>query len=358
MNTQQLIVNPLDCLDQIREHINNTDRRGEYSGFESLDRIYSAKKGYPLFVAGAPHSGKSQLVLQMMVNWAQDLGWKGLIYMGEEGSIADIVWELIWIKEGKDPSNMKEELIDHVKWVAKHFDLVDPIAANEKRFGIEEWMQLTDVEDKYDFTLLDPWNDLDFDAEVRDDIYLTRALKQIRKQARKYDRVDIVTNHIAKTSHDGKTKGGMPVSKPARPNEWAGGQTWFRRAFTMLLVYRPPEGDLIDFLPHDLQSESDMDEDDPGYKVGPGEVWIQNQKAKPKGTGQLGWARLYFDKEKHQYFECDEREGRYTLEDAKIKRYYSGELKHASSGERTLDNFRQQEPAPLTANHAFLNSTL
>lgn len=123
----------------------------------------------------------------------------------------------------------------------------------------------------------------------------------------------------------------------------------------MLLVFRPPANEEIDFLPHDLNSGV---EEDGAYKVGPGEVWIQNQKAKPKGTGELGWSRLYFDTDRHQYFECDEREGRYTLDGSKIKRYYSGELKH-NQGEGTLDNFRAsaaRDTAPLQPNSSFLNS--
>jgi hypothetical protein len=132
----------------------------------------------------------------------------------------------------------------------------------------------------------------------------------------------VIVNHIAKTQHDGKTSNGMPVSKPARPNEWAGGQTWYRRAFTMLLVYRPPEHEMIDFSP--------FDESGDGYQVGPGEMWIQNQKAKPKGSGQLGWARLYYDASKNQVYELDETgaNGRWTLgPEQKVNRYFSGELK-------------------------------
>jgi len=59
-------------------------------------------------------------------------------------------------------------------------------------------------------------------------------------------------------------------------------------------------------------------------------MWIQNQKAKPKGSGQLGWARLYYDTAKNQVFELDETgvNGRWTLgPDQKVLRYYSGQLK-------------------------------
>lgn len=355
-HANKLIVSPLSIADRIATYIETVDRRGEYTGYESLEAIYTAKKGYPLFVAGAPHSGKSQLVFQMAVNWAEELSWKGLVYMGEEGSVEDIVMELIWIRCGQDPSSLKRaDLLKQIEWVDAHFDVVDPIAANERFFGFEQWSKLA-ASDGYDFTVLDPWNDMDRDTEVRDDIYLTEVLKKVRQMARKYNRVDIITNHIAKTQHDGKTAGGLPVPKPARAHEWAGGQTWFRRAFTMLLVYRPPAGETVNFIPSALQPP-DYDHDE-GYKVGPGEVWIENQKAKPKGSGELGWARLYFDRSKHQYFECDERDGRYTLENDRVKRYYASELQHAVDGDRILDNFKegQPEPAPLTPNMSFLNS--
>lgn len=330
-----LVKVPMDIKDSIMGASLNASRSGEYCGFKSLDKIWTAKKGFPLFVAGAPHSGKSQFVKQMVVNWAELHGWRGLIYMGEEGSVADVVLDLIEVRTGrparsiaKDGSKVEGalnhmEIDEQLIWASKHFLVVDPDEASKKRWAFEDWAEVLEGCGELDWSCLDPFNDLDRDGSIeRDDIWLTEMLKKVRVAARNNDRVDIIVNHIAKTSHDGKTASGMPVSKPARPSEWAGGQTWFRRAFTMLLVYRPPAGQVIDFCPFEGGEE--------GYQVAEGETWIQNQKAKPKGSGELGWSRLYYNKDQNRYYELDEanaQNGRWTLgENGKVKRYYANEL--------------------------------
>ncbi len=331
-----LVKSPMDIAAQALDASQNTSRAGEYSGFNTLHKIYTAKKGYPLFIAGAPHSGKSQFAKQMVVNWALEHGWRGLIYMGEEGSAADVVLDLIEVKTGrparciaKDGNRIEGaltsmEIQEELLWASKHFLIVDPEEATKKRWAFEDWMEVVEGCGELDWTILDPFNDLDRDGSIeRDDIWLTDMLKRVRVAARNSGRIDMIINHIAKTQHDGKTASGMPVSKPARPSEWAGGQTWFRRAFTMLLVYRPPAGQIIDFCPFEGGED--------GYQVADGEVWIQNQKAKPKGSGELGWARLYYDYGKNQYYELDEANapnGRWTLgQDGKVKRYYANQLK-------------------------------
>lgn len=330
-----LLLSPSDLREQANTIRRTGTRRGEYSGFESLDKIFTAKKGFPLFIAGAPHSGKSQVVKQLAVNWATELGWKGILYMGEEGSAVDLLLDLVEVKTGKSArlndadADTRKTAIDSdefertIYWLDEHFTIIDPErAVDMPNWTFDTFRELLEEAGDFDFSVLDPFNDLDRDLELRDDLWLTKVLKDVRVASRRANRVDVIVNHIAKTSHDGKTQNGMPVSKPARPNEWAGGQTWFRRAFTMLLVYRPPADEVIDFCPFDEAGE--------GYRVGPGEMWIQNQKAKPKGSGQLGWARMYYDPIKNRVFELDETgpNGRWTLDsDQKVKRYYAGELK-------------------------------
>jgi hypothetical protein len=331
-----IVKHPIELAQSIIQASQNKSRAGEYCGFKSLDKIFTAKKGFPLFVAGAPHSGKSQFVKQLIVNWALSHGWRGLVYMGEEGSAADVVLDLIEVKTGRPARSLdkygkpifnalkEHELHREIQWATNHFLIVDPEEASKGSWTFFDWAELLNLQTGLDWSVLDPFNDLDRGTNIeRDDIWLTDILKAARIGARQSNRIDVIVNHIAKTSHDGKTTSGMPISKPARPSEWAGGQTWFRRAFTMLLVYRPPAGEIIDFSPFAGGED--------GYKVGNGETWIQNQKAKPKGSGELGWARLYYDKERNQYFECDEENaenGRFTLDgEGKLKKYFANELK-------------------------------
>jgi hypothetical protein len=57
--------------------------KGESIGWTSVDKIMSLKKGFPVFVAGAPHSGKSEVILEAMVLLSLKNKWKWFVYMGE-----------------------------------------------------------------------------------------------------------------------------------------------------------------------------------------------------------------------------------------------------------------------------------
>ena len=136
--------------------------------------------------------------------------------------------------------------------------------------------------------LPDPWTDLDHDFETcggREDVYLANALRDIRRRCREAGRLDIVVNHIGKIHADRKTDDGKRYQGPAMPTEWAGGQTWFRRAFQMILVYRPPAGFVIE---------------GGGDPIEEGTAWIYCQKTKPPIVAALGRAVLRWPREFHQ----------------------------------------------------------
>jgi hypothetical protein len=345
------LIAPLDIRKDVTNAYTSSDRSGEYSGFESLDNIYTAKKGYPLFIYGAPHSGKSQIAMQMAVNWADLHGWKGCVYLGENGSPEEVLLDLIEIHTGKRARAITErgraaaalltanELENELAWAHEHFRIIDGNKAAELPiFDLKAFHDICDSADiDFDYTILDPWNDLTRPGEMRDDIWLTDELKNARVIARRKDRVDIIINHVTKLSQDGKTQSGLPVSKPARPTEVAGGQTWFRRAFTMLLVYRPPANEIINFSPFALETTEGEVE---GYRVGNGEVWVECQKAKPRGSSKLGWSRMYFDVAQNRYYEADEsgENSRFTVDSGgNLERFYAGELKtHRRANSRNL----------------------
>ena len=166
-----------------------------------------------------------------------------------------------------------------MEWVGKHFVFFDPESLGDEFTPDLFYAQAK--EDTYDTTVLDPWNDVSRDLRAvggREDVWLTNELKKIRQHSKAHERIDIVINHIAKLNADASTLSGKRYQKPALPQEWAGGQAWYRRAFTMLLVYRPPVGEK-------------MREDQP--EIRDGETWIVNQKTKPKGSGKIGMAKLY-----------------------------------------------------------------
>jgi len=171
-----------------------------------------------------------------------------------------------------------------VRWVNDHFTFFDGDAVGDSGFT-PDLFYATAADLQVDTTVIDPWNDVARDLRNvggREDVWLTEELRKVRLHSAKHDRVDIICNHIAKLNADATTLGGKRYQKPALPQEWAGGQAWYRRAFTMLLVYRPPVDQI-------------MREGEP--IIQDGETWIINQKSKPKGTGRLGTAKLRLNRQ-------------------------------------------------------------
>jgi len=269
------------------------------TGNAQLDDLYIPRKGYPLFVAGAPHHGKSLFLKWLLTCWSERHDWKHFVYMGEEGSVDELILDFceLYVKKparridwrGKEQAHMSDtEFEVAVRWVNEHFTFFDGDAVGDSGFTPDLFYN-TAADLQVDTTTIDPWNDVARDLRNvggREDVWLTEELRKVRLHSAKHDRVDIICNHIAKLNADATTLGGKRYQKPALPQEWAGGQAWYRRAFTMLLVYRPPVDQV-------------MREGEP--IIVDGETWVINQKSKPKGTGRLGTAKLKLNRDTNHF---------------------------------------------------------
>lgn len=326
---QPLIVNPMDrvpFLDQIRSSI---PKGGAYAGWDDLARIYTAKKGFPLVVYGAPHSGKSVFVLNFLVNLSREHGWKHLVLSSEQGSVDDLALEIseIYLRQPvrkfDEKGYARDNVADHAsfyhaqEWVAEHFRLIDPTAPRCQSFTLADFHSWArEVEEsgfRLDTTVCDPFNDVRMDLQAhggRQDLWLTQVLKEARDEAAKSNRLDILVNHIAQQQQTLISDRGQRFSPPALMSEMSGGQAWARRAFTVLLVYRPPSNDCLKFGKHVVQTRL-------------GESWIICQKAKPRGAAELGQAILYYDQNTGCFYERTDPEDK--------EKHYAGELRAGST---------------------------
>ena len=293
------------------DYMRREDVRGGVStGYASLDEYVTVRKGAPIFIAGSPYAGKSTFTKQLLINLSREHGWKHCVYLGEDGSVSELTLDLIEMFTGKparlhDDSGKERgdalteaEFFSAMTWVDDHFCIVDPDAATADVFTIDiflGWVRQFEALHgiKFDTTVVDPWNDLSMDLGAkggREDLFLADALKTVRDSSRANQRVDIVVTHIAAPALKHVSDRGRRYAAPAEPYEWAGGQTWHRRAFTMILVYRPPSPDSIRMGKTSLETRT-------------GETWVMIQKVKPKGVGKIGTCRLWYDAKANQYTE-------------------------------------------------------
>ena len=265
------------------------------TGIASLDSLIKLKKGYPLFVGGAPYSGKTEVVFEFAVNCAKLHNWKTFIYCGEGGNVEHIFYELIFkflqkpYKYATEPEKIHAEY-----FISTHFIICD----HDNDFTIESYYNLVQqAEDelgiKFDMTVFDPFNDLDEeDEKYKGQIakFIAGALKKCRVVSKKNNRIDILVTHIADIKPEKDKDSGKMFERMAFANEWAGGRAWWRRGFLMILVYRPEI-----FL-----------KDDTGRPYESNETILWVQKSKPKGIGKTGKISIFFDWKKNIFYSFDE----------------------------------------------------
>lgn len=292
-------------LNDLRE---NGYQKGYYPGFDGLYDIMSLKMGYPIYIAGAPYSGKTEFLLEILISMSERMGAKHAIFLGETGTPAEIIAELCYKyirkpflkKISKNVNNeyamSDQERFEAEAWVLEHFTIIED--DNSSQFDIWAFYEsVKQVEDetgnRFHTTAIDPFVHFDIPDKFggKEHFYLKSALQFINTNSKQYNRINFVLNHIADLPYQVDKKTGNRFYPKAMPNEWAGGRMWHRFAYQMLLVYRPPSF---------VVDESGV----PLYEEN--ETIVENQKAKPKGSGKLGECKLYWDWRQNRYYEKDD----------------------------------------------------
>ena len=104
--------------------------KGESTGFDGVDEIYTVKTGYVTVVTGIPSSGKSCFLDHVMVNLAKNKEWKFAICSFENDPATHITQliEKFTLKpffEGPTPRLTAEELKESKAFVDDHFVFID-----------------------------------------------------------------------------------------------------------------------------------------------------------------------------------------------------------------------------------------
>lgn len=278
------------------------------TGLTVLDEIYRPVRGYPLFIGGQVHHGKSEFSLELCVSLAKNHGFKFACYLGEAGNIEIAFMEIAQKIVGKpyvgEHKMSEADLIEAHQFIEKHFILLDIPDLTVKGFYESVLKAEKDLGIIFEGTLFDPFNDAKNETGVHGGthIWLEEDLKFIRNQSQKNKRIDVVVFHVQEIKPIKDTDTNNWYVRPALPTEWAGGQVVNRRAFTQLFVYRPPVW---------MKNEH-------GQPYGENTTIVYNQKAKPKGTGKVGSCVIRWDWKANRYFEEVNGKIKYMLEKEQI----------------------------------------
>jgi hypothetical protein len=286
-----------EVIDDLFRYRNNYHEKGKYLGFEGMDAYYSMSLGNCTDWTGFPMSGKTQVLMECLMNTSRFYGWKHLVYFPDVGSNVEIIADLINKKTGKsfNPESFNvitdDEILHAIDWVTHHFKVLTRDDIKAKMTPVEFWDYAVQLkkEEGLETASIDSWKDLnhpynDYGGYAQ---YLEFVLPY-RNQIAEDNDLHLHTIIHPKLTEKENGKRSAPV-----PYDLKGGSEWFNSGKCMITVHR---------------------EDPTYYKA---ELYFN--KIKPRSNGNIGKHEIFFDKEKLVYFEQEQKGNTLIKKYAKAK---------------------------------------
>lgn len=245
----------------VLELISRGEDTGLSTGLSNVDEIFRVGTGQLIVVTGIPGSGKSEFIDHVLVNLAEQSGWKAAL-CSFENSPPEHVRKLVE-KRARATASKAQDLKACIDWVGKHFffirfddgspatieDILDKARVAVLRYGIRS-------------LVVDPYNYIQRNTDVNETLYVSDALTACRQFAAATECNVIFVAHPQKLMRQGAEypmPGGYDIS---------GSAAWFAKADSGLTVGRASA---------------------PGYAV------VSSWKARHKRLGKIGFAKLTYD---------------------------------------------------------------
>jgi hypothetical protein len=288
-----------DVKNDLKDYRYHKPVKGVDTGLKPIDEIFSMLKGTTTYAFGSPHSGKTEIFLDIALYVAEKHNWKFALYMPENGDVKDLMAELCkkYIMRPyfvEEQNHMTDEQAERAeKFIDEHFLIFD---ANEYSLSIEGFLtKIKEAEDFYgckiDCIIADPFNEFDHskmkDDGNRQDLYIENMLGKIRRDAKKNNRHNIFITH-SNDNQEMKTVNGINFMPMPHARDVAGGKAWFRKAMQLVAIWRPPQ---TEYKPMTVGAHNELI-----FKV---------LKSKPKGVGKLGEASVFWDYKRQRYYYKD-----------------------------------------------------
>lgn len=255
--------------------------RGVYLGFPLLHENYTMSLPGCTDWTGFPASGKSEALLEFLLNTSLFYGWKHLLYVPDVGDKNEIIAIIIHKITGKTfdkryQSNYisEKEVNINLDWVLEHFRIMHKTDLTAKMTPYEFWNLAAEMNKEVDGGIqtatIDSWKDmrhgvgLDGEQFGRDDKYLEDVLSYRNAMSEKHKQHYHIVIHPIKTEADKDGK-----RRPPTPYDLKGGSEWYNNGKCMITVHRKDNS--------------------------PNGVDIMVTKAKPKSVAKVGKVDMFFD---------------------------------------------------------------
>lgn len=289
--------------------------KGKYLGHEQINEYYTMSLGNCTDWSGYPMSGKTQVLMEVLINTSKYYGWKHLVYFPDVGSNVEIIADLITKRSGKtfEPNKQNtiqdKEIQRHLYWVIEHFKVLTKTEVRAKMTPMEFWDMAVELKKSEGLhtASIDSWKDLshpygEFGGYAQ---YLEYVLPYRNMIAEENDL------HLHTIIHPKLTEKENGKRKPPTPYDLKGGSEWFNSGKCMITVHR-----------EDLESNV---------------ATIYYNKIKPRSNGKIGYSNIYFDKSNLSYYEMENNNGVVVKKYATAPREEVIEPKHEPNKE--IDDF-------------------
>lgn len=275
-----------DTRDDLQAYRERGATRGVYLGFPELHEHYTMALPGVSDWTGYPQSGKTEFLLELLLNTSLFYGWKHLLYVPDVGDKNEILATLIHKISGKtfdkryDNHISENEADKELQWVLQHFFILYEEDESSTITPYEFWdfavalkkehhIQTATIDSWKDLRL--NWNPMTNEVIGRDDKYLENVLKYRNKIADKY-KLQLHTI-IHPTNIPAEKDGKRPEPKP---HHLSGGAQWFNTGRVMITVHR--------------------------VDGSANEVKITVNKAKPKSVAKLGSVTMWYNTAISKYY--------------------------------------------------------
>lgn len=261
--------------------------RGIFLGFPIFHENYTMSLPGCTDWTGTPQSGKSEFVLELLLNSSLFNSWKHLMYVPDIGRKEVVIAKLIHKLSGKTfdkrfvNSNYitEQDIEKHLQWVLEHFLIVTRNDTKNKLtpYSFWDWAVEIKKEQGLHTATIDSWKDMkryvgrEGESIIRDDLYLEDVLEYRNALSEEHNLHFHIIIHPLKTEKDANGK-----RKPPHPYDLKGGTTWFDSGKCMHTVHR--------------------------VDGSPNEVTIYTYKAKPETVAKLGETTFFYDKKLSRYY--------------------------------------------------------
>jgi len=277
------ITEPEDVNTKLKEYRDNYKTRGKYLGWDSFDNHYTMMLGTCTDWTGFPRSGKTQVLMELLLNTSMWYGWKHLVYFPDVGSNVEIIADLLHKKTGKtfnpEYENVitDEEIEIELKWVTDHFLVLTKTDVKGKLTPFEFWDYAVEIKKTKGLQTasIDSWKDMNhpYDKYGGYATYLEVVLPYRNQIAEDNDL------HLHTIIHPKLTEKEGGKRQPPTPYDLKGGSEWFNSGKCMITVHRD---DVTD-----TRAE------------------IIFHKMKPRSVGNVGNIELHFDVKTLTYYELE-----------------------------------------------------